>query len=208
MRTHFSFGRLPLLLLLLLVGAAGLWQLGDGLKIKAKAGLAQVLLESAWADTLTEGGPQKPWPWADTWPVAKLIAPAQGEELIVLNGVSGEAMAFGPGLHPDFAAPGHPGTTLIAAHRDTHFRFLEDLAPGDELILEAADGRAHRYAVAALQVLSTPEATLPAGDSGSRLVLVTCYPFDAMIAGGPLRYLVFAEKRADPTRLALAHQVE
>ncbi|MCG8506845.1 MAG: class GN sortase [Sphingomonadales bacterium] len=208
MRRTISFGRLPLLLLLLLVGAAGLWQLGDGLKIKAKAALAQILLESAWADTLTEGGPQKPWPWADTWPVAKLIAPAQGEELIVLNGVSGEAMAFGPGLHPDFAAPGHPGTTLIAAHRDTHFRFLEDLAPGDELVLETADGRDHRYAVAALQVLSTPEATLPAGDGGARLVLVTCYPFDAMIAGGPLRYLVFAEKRADPTRLALAHQVE
>ena len=205
MRARFSFGRLPLLLLLLLVGAAGLWQLGDGLKIKAKAALAQILLDKAWAETVAEGGAHKPWPWADTWPVAKLIAPAHGEELIVLDGVTGEAMAFGPGLHPDFVAPGQPGTTLIAAHRDTHFRFLKDLAPGDELILEAADGRAHRYAVIALQVLSTPQTILPADDDGASLVLVTCYPFDAMVAGGPLRYLVFAEKRADPTRLALAH---
>ena len=25
------------------------------------------------------------------------------------------------------------------------------------------------------------------------LTLVTCYPFDALVAGGPLRYLVFAK---------------
>jgi sortase A len=27
-----------------------------------------------------------------------------------------------------------------------------------------------------------------------QLVLVTCYPFDAMVPGGPLRYVVIAEK--------------
>ncbi len=30
-----------------------------------------------------------------------------------------------------------------------------------------------------------------------RLTLVTCYPFDAIVPGGPLRYLVFAEAVPD-----------
>jgi len=30
-----------------------------------------------------------------------------------------------------------------------------------------------------------------------RLTLVTCYPFDALMPGGPLRYLVFAEAETE-----------
>ncbi len=30
-----------------------------------------------------------------------------------------------------------------------------------------------------------------------RLTLVTCYPFDAVLPGGPLRFLVFAEAEPD-----------
>ena len=31
-----------------------------------------------------------------------------------------------------------------------------------------------------------------------RLVLSTCYPFDALTAGGPLRYVVFADAAPPP----------
>jgi sortase A len=33
-----------------------------------------------------------------------------------------------------------PGTTIIAAHRDTHFEFLSDLAVGDSVLLETQAG--------------------------------------------------------------------
>ena len=56
---------------ILLVGA-GLWQLGTAGTIHAKAWFAQVLLTRAWADTLAGAAAVRPWPWADTHPVARL----------------------------------------------------------------------------------------------------------------------------------------
>ena len=42
-------------------------------------------------------------------------------------------------------------------------------------------------------IVDRREARLPADDDRPRLTLVTCYPFDAVVLGGPLGYLVFAE---------------
>jgi len=77
--------------------ALGAWQFGQGAWIEAKAWLAQALIGRAWAKTLAGHRNVKPWPWADTWPVARLSVPALGIERYVLAGTSGAAMAFGPG---------------------------------------------------------------------------------------------------------------
>ena len=68
--------------------ALGLALTGNALFIHAKALVAQVLLHRAWASTQTTGVPAKPWPWADTATIARLIAPAQGADLLVLAGAS------------------------------------------------------------------------------------------------------------------------
>ena len=57
---------------------AGVLSIAQGAWIPVKAALAQVLLDNAWRETLYSGQPLKPWPWADTWPVARLSVPAQG----------------------------------------------------------------------------------------------------------------------------------
>ena len=57
---------------------AGLVLVGQGLWIHAKALLAQVLLERAFAQTLQTGHDVKPWSWADTWPVARVELPRLG----------------------------------------------------------------------------------------------------------------------------------
>lgn len=77
--------------------AAGAWQSGRGAWIQAKAVLAQVLIAQAWSRTLNGEAKVKPWPWADTWPVAKLAVPRLGLEYYVLEGADGSAIAFGPG---------------------------------------------------------------------------------------------------------------
>ena len=51
----------------------GLVLFGQGIWIHAKALLAQVLLERAFAASLARRHDVKPWPWADTWPVAQLL---------------------------------------------------------------------------------------------------------------------------------------
>src|ERR1043166_2831899 len=75
---------------------AGVVLIGQGAYIHAKALVAQVLLERAFAQTRATGKDVKPWSWADTWPVARLEFPRIGRSAIVLNGSNGQALAFGP----------------------------------------------------------------------------------------------------------------
>ena len=171
----------------------GLWQVGEGLYIHAKAALAQTLLQSAWQRTLAGEARVKPWPWADTWPVARLSVSDRGVDLIVLAGATGRTLAFGPGHLEGSATPGAPGMSIVTGHRDTHFRFLKSLKYGDELLVEGSDGARQRYRVTATRVADYRRPGIRLDGLSPALTLVTCYPFDALVPGGPLRYLVRAE---------------
>lgn len=180
-----------LLMLLLVLG--GLQQLAAAGLIKAKAWLAPILIERAWETTLEQGGsPVKPWPWADTWPVARLRAPALGVERLVLAGDSGHALAFGPGHSNASAQLGTAGLAVIGGHRDTHFAFLQHLPSGASLQLQLPDGSWRDYRVESRDVVDASKQSLSAQVGEESLLLVTCYPFDALQANGPLRYVVGA----------------
>ena len=165
-----------------------------GLYLQMKALLAQVLLERAWRVTVAGGGAVKPWPWADTWPVARLRVPRLRRSAIVLSAAGGEALAFAPAHVAGSALPGQRGTSVIAGHRDTHFRFLRELVPGDEIELVTASGEGHLFRVTRSAIVHAAASGIEADDGDSpRLALVTCWPFDALQGGSKLRYVVFAE---------------
>jgi sortase A len=172
---------------------AGLALIGHGLWIPAKAALAQTLLDRAWERTVNSGGRQshRAWTWADSVPLARLNF--GNDTFIVLSGGSGEALAFGPAHVPDSARPGGPGLSLIAGHRDTHFRGLRTLGPGQTVSLETADGTLTNYRVREARIVHEDNAVFDAGSDDS-LALVTCYPFDGRIPNGPLRFIVLADK--------------
>jgi sortase A len=169
-----------------------LWHLGQAGWIHAKARLAQYLMHAAWERALRGEREPRPWPWADTWPVARLIAPRQRVEVFVLAGATGRTLAFGPGHLFGTAPPGAPGNSVISAHRDTHFAFLRHLARGDELLVETADGARRRYLVNDTAVVDRRDLRATRPEPVPRLTLITCYPFDAVNPGGPLRYVVRA----------------
>lgn len=173
--------------------AVGLWQIGEGSWIYAKARLAQYLLQRAWSRTLAGETHVKPWPWADTWPVARLTVPSKKIDLIVLNGSFGRTLAFGPGYAEASAFPGSAGTTILTAHRDTHFRFLQSLKRRDEIVIETAGQHQQRYHVQDKRIVDAKIDSIPLTEGEPRLVLVTCYPFNAIMLGGPLRYVIYAE---------------
>lgn len=177
--------------------AIGLWQVGTGAWLPLKAWAAQNLLRQAWEETRSGADAVRPWPWADTWPVARLGAIGGMVDLVVLAGGSGPTLAFGPGHLESSAPPGATGNTILLGHRDTHFRFLAELEPGDELQLETAEGGELRYTVVAAEVLDARHHGISLDGGEDRLTLVTCYPFDSPRPGGPLRYAVTALRKDD-----------
>ena len=177
----------------LLLATAGAIHLGQGAYIHAKAQLAQFLIEHAWRRALAGERAPRPWPWADTWPVVRLEAPAQGVSVFVLSGSSGRTLAFGPGHEQGTPAPGRRGNSVIGGHRDTHLGFLQKIALGDPIRVERADGARIHYRVTQLDVLHRRDTWVTRDDGGTRLTLVTCWPFDALRAGGDERYVVIAE---------------
>jgi sortase A len=180
-----------------------LWHGGQATYVHAKAALGQVLLLRSWEARRADGDAVKPWPWADTHPVARLRAPAHDVDLLVLAGANGRTLAWGPGHVEGTATPGARGNAVVTGHRDTHFAFLRDVKRGDALLVESADGTMRRYRVERTFVADRASLALPADDRATTLALVTCYPFDAIDPGTPLRYAVVARAaRQGPGRLS------
>lgn len=193
----------------------GLAFTGKGAYIQSKAVLAQGLMVLAWQRYLDTGEPQKPWPWADIKPIGKLIVDRLQVEQIMLDSHAGEALAFGPGMvrgETSWSNTTWPNTSLsntslsnnpvwvVAGHRDTHFRFLEKLLLKDVIRLSigsdetGAEGFPNdaAYAIQSLQVMDSRIHHLPLNAMENTLYLVTCYPFNEIRSGGPLRYVVTA----------------
>lgn len=172
---------------------AGLLLLCSASWIHIKAILAQQLLSRAWHQSRLENAPVLPWPWADSWPVARLQIAALGMDQIVLAGASGRNLAFGPVHVAPSSAPGQPGHLVISAHRDTHFRALEDVVHGTLITIEDRQGIS-RYRVTHTEVIDLDRQSLPQEHHRNRLTLATCYPFDALDSGTRLRFLVYATR--------------
>ena len=177
----------------LLILGAGLCFLASGSWIQIKAVVAQELLERSWRHTLENKKPIQPWPWADHWPVAQLKFHQFKSEFIVLSGDSGSSLAFAPGWNAMSAKPGKQGVTVISGHRDTHFKLLKGTEIGDLIEIVTPQGETVNYQVKTIEIVDSRVATIKTEQPGQILVLVTCYPFDAVVAGGPLRYVVTAD---------------
>ena len=173
----------------LLLSAKGFW-------ILAKAQIAQILLDRAFSQALVTRQPVKPWPWADSWPVARIEVPRLGVSQIVLDGDSGQALAFAPGHLRQSGEPGSADTAVYAAHRDTHFGFLGALVRGDLIRVTRADGASFTYKMTDARVLRWNGFAIDRHPPRPMLALATCWPL-AAIRRGPWRYVVSAELTQD-----------
>ncbi len=174
----------------------GSWLIGQGIWIHIKATAAQWLLQQAWARTLKTQHTAKPWPWADTWPVGRLLVPRHGIDQIILVDASGRSLTFGPGLLSGSEWPDESGSIVLSGHRDTHFQFLQYLQKDDLLFVEWPTGHRASYTVQELAVIDSRYTRLAHHEDSEELILTTCFPFDALVPGGPLRYVVRTEKIA------------
>lgn len=175
---------------MLLVGGAFL--LSQGFYMDAKAKLAQVLIEHSWQQRAAGSPPPKPWWWADTRAVAKLEVPRLNKTLYVMQDDSGESLAFGPGHINASASLASDGHVMIAGHRDSHFGFLRDVKIGDQVSTTKFDSTKKRYSITDIYVLDSSKEDLQLYEH-TALTMITCYPFDDFVPGGPLRLVVNAK---------------
>ena len=173
------------------LGVVGIACIAAACWIHVKAFAAQVLINAAWERTQRGAAEARPWPWADTAPVARMTF-KERDTLVVLEGSSGRNLAFAPSHDAASVLPGEPGNSVISAHRDTHFRQLEGARVGDHISVERADGQRFLFAVTDVRVADSRTMRIALDDDEPRLTLVTCYPFDAISPGGPLRFVVTA----------------
>ena len=175
-----------------LLGAAAAWFWGETAMIAAKAYLSRYLIASAWERTLADGGRHKPWPWADTWPVAR-IEFSDKEGLYILAGGNGAALAFAPGHMSGTALPGTEGAAVVGGHRDTHFAGLKDSRIGDTLRVQNTGGQWRGYRISGIWTADKRQGPLVIRPEENALYLVTCYPFGALAPpGGSGRFIVKA----------------
>jgi len=167
----------------------GSWHFAHATWIYCKAYAASFLIHDAWLATLHNKDVNKPWSWADTWPVADIAIPSIDLKEIILSGDSGASLAFGPGLSLAGDDLDGNGVKLISGHRDTHFRKLQHININDVIFIKTAKG-IRQYRVKDIGVVDGETYWIDNIDADYDLILTTCYPFDALSASGKQRFIV------------------
>lgn len=157
--------------------------------------LPSYLIEKSWQQTRkNEGTAQKPWPWFESYPVARLEFPAQNKSLVVMQGTENDILAYAPGWHEGTDMPGKAGISLISGHRESHFGFLRNLQTGTSFTLQTLDGADVEYVVDDLVMTRNEEIHVPVSGGDSILLLSTSYPSANWDVGKDLNYVVVARK--------------
>lgn len=122
--------------------------------------------------------------------IGRIEIPRLGVSAVVRAGSDSRTLRLAVGHIPGTSLPGEAGNIGLAAHRDTFFRRLGDIRPGDEVNVVTAEGT-FRYTVEGTKVVEPADVwVLDATDQPS-LTLVTCYPF-RFIGSAPQRFIVRA----------------
>lgn len=180
--------------------AASVLCLGYAAYIPLKGAAAEMLIERAWSQSQAQGAAVLPWPWMDAKPLVRLSVPRLGAGEIVLDTGTGQALGFAPSHLQQTPPPGALGLSVIAAHKNTHFAFLQDIIAGDIIEIEHIDRGVTRFKVTQLTIVDkdTSGIDMSAAKAAPQIALVTCYPFSTLSYGGPLRYIVYGVAIEEP----------
>jgi LPXTG-site transpeptidase (sortase) family protein len=123
--------------------------------------------------------------------LTRISIPKINLDAVILEGTSHKSLTLGPAHLRDSALPGDPGNSVLAAHRDTFFRHIYELKPGDDIFVER-DGQHYHYVVTGKRVVQPADLSVLDTTSESRLTLITCYPV-YFIGPAPQRLVVVAK---------------
>jgi len=111
---------------------------------------------------------------------------------MVVEGASSRVLRLAVGHVPGTALPWQSGNVALVAHRDTFFRHLGELKPGD-IVRMTVPGARYSYRVTFTDVVTPDQTWVLEPSSGESLTLITCYPFH-FIGLAPRRFVVRARR--------------
>ncbi len=123
--------------------------------------------------------------------LGRLEIPSAKLSVIVAEGTDERTLGHAVGHVAGTALPGEPGNVGLVGHRDTYFRGLEHIRPGDEIRFLAPDGL-HRYRVTGTEIVAPGRVDVLDPTRSPALTLVTCYPFH-VLGPAPNRFVVRAQ---------------
>jgi sortase A len=124
--------------------------------------------------------------------ITRVSIPKINLDVMVVEGASHSSLLNGPGHLDDTPAPGEAGNSVIAGHRDTFFRHLDDLGRGDDIFVRRG-GRNYHYVVRRKAIVKPDDVAVVKPSPENRLTLITCYP-TSYIGAAPQRLVVIAER--------------
>lgn len=124
-------------------------------------------------------------------PIGLLNIPRLQVSVVVAEGTSDEVLRHAVG-HLSSTPPPGGGNVVLAGHRDTFFRPLEGIRPGDRIVFDDGE-RQHRYQVDWIDIVDPDRVEVLAPTPEAVLTLVTCYPF-RYIGAAPRRFVVRARE--------------
>jgi sortase A len=127
--------------------------------------------------------------------LGRIEIPRLGVSTIIRAGTDARTLQLAVGHIPGTALPGEIGNIGLAGHRDTFFRRLRDIHPGDEIRIVSLDGT-YRFRVEATRVVRPSDTWVLDPTATRTLTLVTCYPF-TYVGSAPDRFIVRATARSE-----------
>jgi sortase A len=161
--------------------------------LPVKAWLSQQLISYSWQQTIDFQQQIKPWPWADTYPIAELSFERLNKRIVVLNGGDPTTLAFSAGAIAPFNQALSAQAFVVAGHRDSHFSFLDEVFMNDIISLADKHGQSQLYQVEAIDIVDANTGVLPVLADDSQLILITCYPFNSTGGNSSERYVITAK---------------
>jgi len=124
--------------------------------------------------------------------IGRLEIPRLHVSTVVVEGDDPAALRFGAGHVPWTRLPAEIGNVGIAAHRDTVFRSLRNIALRDHIKFITKRGL-YEFEVNSTEVVRPENVAVLDSSNRSELTLVTCYPFP-YLGPAPLHFIVHARR--------------
>ena len=126
--------------------------------------------------------------------------PRLGLSLVLLEGTDARTLDRSIGRVEYTGRLGETGNIGIAGHRNTHFRRLEWVRRGDEIVLTSRNVE-YKYYVEWVHLYTPDDLMVLDPSHGPAVTLITCFPFE-YVGSAPVRFVVRALPN-DETRVKL-----